>query len=217
MKKIFMIALILLTVYAVFGAEIMLKDGRAYKGDIISSQENRVVLQDNGVVIQIPAEKIESVIEDGQNVTDAILGKAALGQATDIHFIEDDDFFVCDAPLGTNTSVGVKTAKMINPPTQSSKMQAQFMIMGDGTQVWTKDYYTTKVGRAATVKPGQLIICFEGKGENDIYKGPQTDEEKRTGTWILSKVAATSNINDGYITLINGFKVDIENIRVIAK
>ncbi len=217
MKKIVLILAVLLAVYAAFAVDITLKDGRVFRGDLLSAQENRVVIQDEGVVIQIPSEQIKTIFEEGQDATENILARASLGQATDLHYIEDDDFFVSEVALGDNPFMIVKTAKLINPPTQASKMQGQFMLTGEGTQIWTKNYFSTKIGKLAALKPGSVVIYFESKGDDGIMRGPQTDEEKRTGVWIMAKVVDLTKAPEGYIVLSNENKVGLGNIRVITK
>lgn len=217
MKKIVLTLMVMFTVFALAAMDVTLLNGKEYHGDLLSSQENRVVLQDDRVVIQIPAEQVKTIMDNGQDVTNEILARATLGQATDIHYIEDDDFFVSEAALDNNSSVPVKTAKMINPPTQSSKMQAQFILTGDGTQVLTKNYYTTKVAKLTDLKLGTIVICFESNVVDGILKGPNTEEEKRIGRWIMTKVTNLSDVTNGYIMVSNDLKVDMDNIRIITK
>ena len=217
MKKLLLLVLLSMVAITIFAADVTLRDGRVYKGDIISSQENRVIIQEDGVVTQIPAEKISTVLDNGENVTDKIIEQAKLGQATDIHFIEDDDFFVSENSINDSPFIQVKTAKMINPPTKVNKMQGQFMLTGDGSQITTGNYYSTKVGKLESLKTDQTVICFEGKNDDGIYRGPQTDEDKRNGTWIMSKVKDLSQAQNGYVVLSNGYKVSLDNIRIIVK
>jgi hypothetical protein len=217
MKKTALLLAILLAVCAAAALEIILNDGRQYKGDILSSQENRLIIQDDGIVIQIPSDRIKSVLDNGQDVTGEMLKKAAMGQGTDIHYIEEDDFFVSEVPLEKNPYMPVKTAKMINPPTRESKMQAQFILTSDGSQLWTKDYYTTKVANVEGLKPEMEVICFEGKSDTGIFTAPLNEDEKRNGTWFMARIADMSSIGEGYIILSNDYKVSLDNIRVITK
>jgi len=217
MKKTALLLVLLLAVCAVFAMEVILNDGRQYKGAMLSSQENRLIIQDEGIVIQIPAEQIKAVLDNGNDVTEEILKRASQGQGTDIHYIEDDDFFISEVPLEKNPSMQVKTAKMINPPTQESKQQAQFILTGDGSQLWTKEYYMTKVANVEALKPEMVVVCFEGKSDTGILSPPLNEDEKRNGVWFMARIADISNAKEGYIRLSNDAKVALENIRVITK
>lgn len=134
----------------------------------------------------------------------------------DAHFIQDDDYFVSDAPLKQGY-IWVHLAKMIQPAKPETKNEAQFMKVGSGEELWTKYYWKTRVAQINECKIGSTVICFNDNIDNDVYKAPEDKDSARNSLWFMAKITDMSDLYKGFITVSGGYKVDKENVRIIIK
>jgi hypothetical protein len=137
--------------------------------------------------------------------------------ADDGHFIQRDDFFISDQPLGQNSWIYVTLAKMVTPPSSSTKREAEFFQVRDGNKVWTKYYWQTRRAGSAELKLGTVVVAFNDHTENEVYLAPEGKEDARGRNWFMAKVTDTSDLYKGYVTVSGNYKVSTGNLRVMVK
>lgn len=132
----------------------------------------------------------------------------------DAHFIQSDDYFISDKPLGDNAWIHIYLAKLVN--SNSPKGDAQFMRVGDGKKIWTKNFYTTRIANKNELKLGMKVTMLDAS-EDDIYHAPKTKEEARKGSWFMAVITDMSDLYKDYVTVSGGYKVSLNAIRVLIK
>jgi hypothetical protein len=134
----------------------------------------------------------------------------------DDHFIQKDDFFVSTTPLEKRTYIYVNLSKMVTEPSARTKGEAEFFKIDDGSNIWSKYYYQSKIAQEGELRLGTPVIIFEGRRQDhNIYFAPETKEEARGRAWFLAKVTDVSDLYRGYVTVSGNYKVDPKNLRVI--
>ena len=134
----------------------------------------------------------------------------------DEHFIQKDDFFVSDTPLERRTYIYVHLAKMVTEPSARTKGQAEFFKIQDGTNVWSKYYYQTRIAQDGEIRLGTQVIAFDShRGEGNVYLSPETKEDARGRAWFLAKITDVSDLYRGYVTVSGNYKVSPQNLRII--
>lgn len=146
-------------------------------------------------------------------------GKKYSGSATgDAHFIDKDIYFVSsssDSFKGTGY-IYVRAAKVVTAPSAKTKNEGQFMIIHSGEELWTKNYWKTRIATEKELKVGLVIIAFE-RSEDDMYKAPEDKSQAMSNNWFMVKITDMSDKFKGYVTTSGGYKVSLENIRVPRK
>ena len=147
----------------------------------------------------------------------AILGALPLAAQADedAHFLQPDDYFVADEEFKAGW-IRVYLAKMKTPPTKETKNEGEF-IKVDGSEVWTKIYYKTRIATKDEVKVGQLMIALDVADDNSVYIAPTSKDEARDSSWFLAKIVDVSDAFKGYVKVSGGYKVKLDNIRIIEK
>ncbi len=134
----------------------------------------------------------------------------------DRHYIQADDFFISEQPLGENAWIWVTLAKMTTPPSQQSKREAEFFRIKDGNSLWTKYFWRTRPARPDEIKLGTLMIMFNDNNQHDVYRAPEDKSSSRQGAWFLARVTDVSDLYKGYATVSGGYKVSPQNMRVLV-
>jgi hypothetical protein len=134
----------------------------------------------------------------------------------DAHFIQNDDYFISKEPYKAQTYIYVHLAKIKTPATPQTKGEAEFMQVGDGSEVWTKYYWTTRILSKEEIKLGLQVICFEGNSQEEIYQAPENKESARRDAWFIAKITDISDMYKGFVTVSGGYKIGLENMRVAA-
>jgi hypothetical protein len=134
----------------------------------------------------------------------------------DDHFIQKDDYFVADHPLDKESYIYVTLSKMVTEPSELTKSEAEFFKISDGSNMWSKHFYQTRIIQKGELKLGTKVIIFEGhRRENGIYFAPEKKEEARGSAWFLAKVTDVSDLYRGYVTVSGNYKVSPKNLRII--
>lgn len=149
-------------------------------------------------------------------VTDPGTTVAPTGNA-DAHFLQPEEYFVYDELLGDREWQYVDLARMISPATTETKNQAQFFIIKGGQTKWMKYWVKTRIATSADFSLGKEVIVFEGENVNDVYQAPKTNQEARTWSWFSARIVDTSEVFRGYVMVSGGYKVALNNMRVIVK
>lgn len=137
-------------------------------------------------------------------------------QEDDDHFIQDDEYFVSAEKFALPWKY-VSLAKMITPATKETKNEAQFMMIPSGDEIWTKFYYKTRKIAEAEIKVGLEVIILEAGDDEGVYRAPENKDEARSNAWFMAKITDLSDRYKGYITVSGGYKVRLNNMRVIVK
>ena len=133
----------------------------------------------------------------------------------DAHFVQPDDFFITDEPYTDQGWVYARIAKMITPPTEDTKWQAQFLVTMDGSTVWTKNYKKTRIATRADLVLGRMVIFFDSSDDNGWYRAPQNNQEARSGWWALSRIVDVSELFKKVVMVTDGMKVNESAVRVV--
>ncbi len=217
MKKITILMLIILAACLMNAVTVFVDSGKEYNGDLSKSQPDMIVLNEEGVIIQIPTNRIRAIVEDGADVTNRVLAKAMMEFGRDIHFLYEEDYFISDTALDINPWIRVYPGKMLKPATEETQMQAEFLMLPNGETMLTQYFYTTKIADTEELKIDDVVICFEAAGNNNACRAPKNEEEARTLPWLMAKISDISTLDKGYVTLSNGMKTELDNIRIITK
>ena len=135
----------------------------------------------------------------------------------DDHYIQADDYFISDDAFTSQAWIWVSLSKMVTPPTESSKKEAEFMKVTDGNKVWTKYYYKSVIARKSDLKLGTVIIGFNDNNRDDIYMPPDSKGSARGGAWFLGKITDLSDLYKGFVTIAGNYKLSPKNLRVLVK
>ena len=133
----------------------------------------------------------------------------------DDHFIQKDDYFVSTTALEKNPYIYVSLAKMVTEPSARSKGEAEFFKVTDGSKMWSKHYYQSRIARDGEIRLGTQVMAFEGRTDESVYLAPETKEEARGGSWFLAKVTDASDLYRGYVTVSGNYKISLKNLRVL--
>lgn len=133
----------------------------------------------------------------------------------DAHFIQADDYFISNDVLKQGY-IRVELAKMKTPATAQTKNEAEFLKVADGDELWTKNYWSTRIATKEELKIGLVVIALDVCGDQDVYRAPENKEEARTSPWFMAKITDVSDMYKGYVTVSGGYKVSLGNLRVIA-
>lgn len=144
------------------------------------------------------------------------LGAPLLAQEDDEHFILDDEYFVSAEKFSLPWKY-VYLAKMMAPATKETKNEAQFMMVASGDEIWTKFYYRTRKLAEGEIKVGLEVICCEASDDEGVYRSPENKDEARSNAWFMAKITDVSDKYKGYITVSGGYKVRLNNMRVVVK
>jgi hypothetical protein len=135
----------------------------------------------------------------------------------DEHFIQKDDYFVQKHGLDTNAWIYVDLAKMVTPPSAETKREAEFMIVRDGQNYWTRHFWKTRIASKNELKLGLHVIAFNDNNVENVYKAPDKKDSARGGAWFYAKITDTSDMFRGFVTVSGNYKVGVSNLRVIVK
>lgn len=154
------------------------------------------------------------VVNVPQGSTPAITGPT-LG--ADNHFIQADDFFVMEDPLGSNTWVYTAMAKMSTAPSSETDNQAQFLRIMDGQSLWSRHWAYTRKATAEDIALGKQVIFLDVTNDDDVYRSPESNQEARTSWWLTSRIVDLTNLFRGQVMVGGGLNVRTDALRVIVE
>lgn len=134
----------------------------------------------------------------------------------DDHYIQQDDLFFSERPMGTSAWIYVSLAKMTTPPSPQSKGEGEFFKVTDGSSHWTKHFWKTRIARPEEIRLGATMIMFEGRSLRGIYQAPDKKSPARRDNWFMAKITDVSDLYKGFVTVSGGYKVSPGNLRVIV-
>jgi len=160
-----------------------------------------------GIVIKAP----DITVTDPGTTAVAPTGNA------DAHYIQPEEYFVFDELLGNKEWQYVELGRMISPASAETKNQAQFFIINGGQTKWANYWVKTRIATTSDLALGKEVVIFEGDTDNDIYQAPKTNQQARTYSWYMARIVDTSETFRGYVMVSGGYKVALNNMRVVVK
>lgn len=133
----------------------------------------------------------------------------------DDHYIDSEHYFITKEKLKQGW-IYVSLATMKTPATAQTKNEAEFITVKDGEEVWTKFYYKTRILKKEEIKVGVEVIMCE-IGEDEAYRAPVEKDEALQATWFMAKITDISDMYKGYVTVSGGYKIRLDNMRVVVK
>jgi hypothetical protein len=133
----------------------------------------------------------------------------------DDHYIDAEHYFITKEKLKQGW-IYVTLATMKTPATAQTKNEAEFITVKDGEEVWTKFYYKTRILKKEEIKVGVEVIMCE-IADDETYRAPADKDEALQGTWFMAKITDVSDMFKGYVTVSGGYKVKLDNMRVVIK
>ena len=192
MKKLFVLAIMLITC------------GTAQAG--FMDDVDKLVTGGQQIQEQIPSHQEEAAPQPRYEAP-------AAGE--DRHYIQADDFFISEQPMGDSAWIYVTLSKMTSPPATKTKGEAEFFKIKDGNSIWTKYFWRTRIARPDEIRLGAIMVMFEGNSLNDAYQAPQDKSSARQSNWFMAKITDTSDLYKGYITVSGGYKINPKNLRLL--
>jgi len=133
----------------------------------------------------------------------------------DEHYISSDYYFITKEKL-TQGWIYVTLATLKTPATPQTKNEAEFMTINSGEELWTKFYYKTRILTKKEIKLGLEVIAFEMM-DGEAYRAPENKDEAIHSNWFMAKITDISDMFKGYVTVSGGYKVKLDNMRVVVK
>jgi len=133
----------------------------------------------------------------------------------DDHYINSDHYFITKEKL-TQGWIYVTLATLKTAATPQTKNEAEFITVRDGEEIWTKYYYKTRIAKENEIKIGLEVIACE-IGDGDIYRMPENKDEAFQNSWFMAKITDVSDKFKGYVTVSGGYKIKLDNMRVVVK
>lgn len=157
--------------------------------------------------------------QDGPSLREPEQHRPAAGLGGDAidddHFIQKDDYFVSTTALDKNPYIYVSLSKMVTQPSARSKGEAEFFKVIDGSRMWTRYFYRSRIAGDSEIRLGTVVLVFEGRIDENVYLPPETKESARGGTWFMAKVTDVSDLYRGHVTVSGNYKVSVGNLRVL--
>jgi hypothetical protein len=155
-----------------------------------------------------------NVILDTNAVEQAVAPIAGM----DAHFLTPTDFFFMEEPLANDASWDIVfVGKIIQAPSRETDNQAQMLRVNDGSTVWARWMASTYVATNADLSLGRTVVFYDANwGEQDVRQAPKSNQESRSGTWLISRITDTSELFKGYVLCGGGIRVSVKNLRVVV-
>lgn len=137
----------------------------------------------------------------------------------DAHWLMADEFLVIEKEPAPGKSVDAWVAKQVTPPTEATKQEAEFFVVGGnkkGQKLWSKFYYKTKQATADSFKLGDRVFFFSHYSTKDGYTAPKDRTQLLKGSWTVGTVTDNTELYKHYLT-VGRTKVNELNLRVEAK
>lgn len=143
-------------------------------------------------------------------------GKAVQAPSGDMdsHFIRSDEYFAALRPVKGGGTSDVLIAKMLQPASDATKGEAQFMDSHKGTEFWTRTYWKTRPATPEDLKLGATVIYWGRYAKDRVYYAPRNEKEARNVAWKLNKITDVSDLFKGEVTVAGNKKISVDSIRV---
>jgi len=117
-------------------------------------------------------------------------------QRLDQQFLADSEFFVADQDYNGGWQ-WVVLARMLRPPSDSTKGEAQFMAIGAGKNAgerfWSSFFWRTGVAKPSDLTVGKVVFCAD-LSDNDVYRPPHNRQEALENRWWMATITDMSDM-----------------------
>lgn len=110
----------------------------------------------------------------------------------DGHFLDSAEYFIAQRDMGAGAYQYVAVGRMLVGPTETSRGEAQFLVVGGGAgytigqRVWTRYYARSRQATPADITLGKKVFCLN-RQEGEVYQGPRDrNEALNTGWWMTT-------------------------------
>ena len=142
--------------------------------------------------------------------------RLTVGGTEDKWYVKPDYWFIANNGLPATGYETVTLAVAIKAPSAETKGEGQFMKLGTGEILWTKNAWKQRAATQADMKLGAYAIALD-HSENNVYVPPTSREQALTGNWFVAKIVDVGQAYKGQVTFAGGYAVQIDGTRVIAK
>lgn len=118
--------------------------------------------------------------------------------ALDRHFLDTAEYFIAPEAIG-GSSAYVAVGRMTIAPTNTSRGEAQFLVVGSGAgytagqTVWTRHFWRTRQAQTADIRLGRRVWCLN-REEDGVYQGPRDRGEALNGGWWTATIADLADL-----------------------
>ena len=133
----------------------------------------------------------------------------------DSHFIRSDEYFAATRPVKGGGASDVLIARMLQPASDATKGEAQFMDSHKGTEFWTRTFWKTRPATQEDLKLGATVIYWGRYAKDRVYYAPRNEKEARNVPWKLNKITDVSDLFKGEVTVAGNKKVSVDSIRIM--
>lgn len=133
----------------------------------------------------------------------------------DNHFIRTDEYFTSVKPIKGGGASDVLIAKMLQPASDATKGEAQFMDSHKGTEFWTRTFWKTRPATQEDLKLGTTVIYWGRYAKDRVYYAPRNEKEARNVAWKLNKITDVSDLFKGEVTVAGNKKISVDSIRIM--
>ena len=145
-------------------------------------------------------------------------GKYSGAATGDEHYVDDNIIFISKDAFSGSGYIWVSPSTVMEEPSAKTKNEGQYMIIQSGTEIWTKNAWKTVIASEKDLKVGTIVIFYSGREIDDVRQPPEDKEQAQAEHgWVMAKVTDMSNKYRGYLTLSGGWKVAMEDFRIIVK
>lgn len=109
--------------------------------------------------------------------------------------------------------VYVEPARMTAEPGPSG--EATFMSVRNGSSLVTGHYWRTRAARPDELSIGVLAVMMH-RAKGGFYVAPTTRDEANKRQWWISRIVSNNTLDQGYVVVSGGYKVNADGIRVIV-
>jgi hypothetical protein len=217
MKRMLLLAAIVLSVLTVSGITVFLDTGRDYKGDFTEFRDSLAVLNDEGVTLLIPVSRIKVVVDEGKDITVDFLAKAKKGTGGDAHFLSESVYFVSETEPSGTARTEVFPARLLKPAAEENEMTAEFALLADGRLLQTKYFFKTRPATQVDITKNTPVLFFGAISAKGNYIAPVDKKEAINGNWYMAFITNAATRKQGYVTVTGNARVETTNLRIISE
>lgn len=136
----------------------------------------------------------------------------------DQHFLLADEYLISKREYRSGQGwERIYLAKMVTPPTDASKGEAEFFIIAGGnkgTRLWTRYFARTRPVTVADLRLGSIYYALDSvTGENGVYAGPRHRDDNLRHDYFVGTLTDDSETYKGWIQL-SGYRVKPTALRM---
>jgi hypothetical protein len=132
------------------------------------------------------------------NAPTGAMGPPPAPAVYDGHFLDSAEHFISPDELGQGFHY-VAVGRMVVGPTETSRGEAQFLVVGAGAsysigqRVWTRYYWRTRQANRDDWTVGKQVFCLNAM-EGEAYRGPRDRSEALNTGWWSTTITDLSDL-----------------------